>query len=113
MTNLQTAISIIIELEHRKGRRGGGYGRTISFIYALFIYLEQPHFINSHYFKTIRHLIITVLKGGWKARAKTRYGAKEGCPLRERKNQNRPYKYSTNHHNQRQARGTLSFNFRL
>lgn len=64
MTNLQTAISIFIELEHRKGRRGGGYGRTISFIYALFIYLEQPHFINSHYFKTIRHLIITVLKGG-------------------------------------------------
>jgi len=36
-------------------------------MYALFIYLEQPHFINSHYyyyFKTIRHLITALKRDG-------------------------------------------------
>jgi len=50
-------------------------------LHIIYFYLEQPHFINSHYyFKTIRHLIITALKGGGKQERRRDMG-KGGSPL--------------------------------
>jgi len=52
-------------------------------LHIIYFYLEQPHFINSHYyyFKTIRHLIITALKGGGKQERRRDTGQRRDVPL--------------------------------
>jgi len=103
--NLTIETSILQSWEKKEGK----HGQIISFIYPLFIYLEQPHFINSHYyFKNNSSFNYYCLKRGESKSEDEIRGEGGLSSTRKRKNQNQPHKYLTNHHKDKRDKRSFS-----